>query len=565
MPLVVAICCAVLMGIQEEFYLAMLICAAGVAVLGWAAVGASQTHGYRLGGAGGARWAMGTVLLAGMSFLFFVGSRFAFEYALYTADETARQERRTFPGTYRLKHITYYRMFSDGTFGRQIVKYPPNLSDKDTASSLEYRYERLWPVKEEMADNSEKMVVEGVSMSGSIWQREGFRDLRWQYQELTEPIDEPTTAPLSRENANNQSDAVSYYEPNRRVKERWYYLWPPGIWYGYDGTTHAYLGSVGLDGFVPPGKFATPMGPYNGSGAATTAQGAYDIDPTAHSVTLRWAFPPGEPGLYYRLPRSEDFNNDARNTLGDSIHSLVETNKHLLVYKRGTPQPEISFPLAFGPAEASLKVRHFVDQHRWALWYSPRRDLGHNYVLEFFDEQGTLLTQLNIPEWRIVEWYGATPPDLAPELVPIFRRVATWQGILYSAGGLPWNLSIDYIHPRWLPGTDTSWQSWIETDGHVYYWAIGMTLTATAICIWLLACRYNLRHKWAWAIGALIFGPVMLLVLATTHTLPRRVRCESCGKLRFPAALKCAHCGAVWPAPPRNGTEIFASDATTGD
>jgi len=72
----------------------------------------------------------------------------------------------------------------------------------------------------------------------------------------------------------------------------------------------------------------------------------------------------------------------------------------------------------------------------------------------------------------------------------------------------------------------------------------------------LLARRYAARCQWAWAVSAGVLGPVVLLVFAGLHTLPRREPCPACGAKRRLGNRSCPHCGKTFD-PAQSGTEIF--------
>lgn len=59
-----------------------------------------------------------------------------------------------------------------------------------------------------------------------------------------------------------------------------------------------------------------------------------------------------------------------------------------------------------------------------------------------------------------------------------------------------------------------------------------------------------------WSIFLFLTGPVGLLTLLAQETWPLSEPCPACGKRRLITLERCGHCGAPWPEPARDGTEI---------
>lgn len=72
-------------------------------------------------------------------------------------------------------------------------------------------------------------------------------------------------------------------------------------------------------------------------------------------------------------------------------------------------------------------------------------------------------------------------------------------------------------------------------------------------------------QRLAWTVFAFFFGVFGLLAFWIANDWPRRVACPSCGRKRSVERETCEHCGAGWPAPKQDGTEIWeglAEEAT---
>ncbi len=65
----------------------------------------------------------------------------------------------------------------------------------------------------------------------------------------------------------------------------------------------------------------------------------------------------------------------------------------------------------------------------------------------------------------------------------------------------------------------------------------------------------------AWALAVAVFGWAGLFVCALTRRPNPRVTCPSCGRKRPMAGGTCHRCGAPFPPPERDGTEILEGGA----
>jgi len=88
---------------------------------------------------------------------------------------------------------------------------------------------------------------------------------------------------------------------------------------------------------------------------------------------------------------------------------------------------------------------------------------------------------------------------------------------------------------------------------------------AIAICILCaLLTVYEARRyafsrlsTWAWAIFVLLTGVPGLLAFVGANEFPLRQPCHSCGRKRVVTREDCEHCGAPFPPPAHDGTEVL--------
>ncbi|BDI34463.1 hypothetical protein CCAX7_65140 [Capsulimonas corticalis] len=80
-----------------------------------------------------------------------------------------------------------------------------------------------------------------------------------------------------------------------------------------------------------------------------------------------------------------------------------------------------------------------------------------------------------------------------------------------------------------------------------------------AVLAWLTGIRRaeTARVRAVWSVLCLVFGLPALMTLVAFKAWPARVICPACGKRRVVTHEHCEHCGAAFPPPTRDGTEIF--------
>jgi hypothetical protein len=71
-------------------------------------------------------------------------------------------------------------------------------------------------------------------------------------------------------------------------------------------------------------------------------------------------------------------------------------------------------------------------------------------------------------------------------------------------------------------------------------------------------CAMSRRTQWSWALGVFALGAFGLLMMLAMLGWPARVDCPSCHKKRIVERDNCEHCGAAFPEPAQDGTEIFS-------
>ncbi|BDI34465.1 hypothetical protein CCAX7_65160 [Capsulimonas corticalis] len=96
--------------------------------------------------------------------------------------------------------------------------------------------------------------------------------------------------------------------------------------------------------------------------------------------------------------------------------------------------------------------------------------------------------------------------------------------------------------------------------GRMTFIALSLAVSlAWAALAWRVGVRCSAapRVRLGWAALCFCFGLPGLLTLLSLAPWPARVICSVCGKRRVVTQEECEHCGVAFPAPPRDGTEIF--------
>jgi hypothetical protein len=577
-PLLGAIACSVVMALVPRFWEAVVVIGASLGWYGMAALGSSASQGYRLGSSLKARWATGFVLFVGLSMLF-VGGGVLAEYQNLAAAERAADKVPRVNESNLVKSSKQYVVLYDGTLGVMRWEVPEAGRDPKEPAEKYRSIERVWPEKgvpdfvglPEKASQTLTLGEIGVTIPSA----QPYQDLQFHEEWVTNP-NTPAEGPDASGASEPRMAGVAAAAEPPKPNERWFFVTPPGIWQGYDFAMKTYLGSLGEDGFAPPGRKATPFGTQaQGSGKIVTARGVYTCDLVNRTVKQEWEFPAGEEVLYWTqgFPRATPgVPMNAQAAVEASNRLLAVTRERLLEYSTGSIKPVLAVPLAHSPRTHHIFVARSESTEQWVLWYEPRTNSEEesswerkNVEVEFFDAEGKRLGHVNIAAAAEIEWRGGgkEPPLWTPQQASIWQGAFVRASVIDALGGLPWMNKAQWMPDRFQEGP---WRAVLMRHFGGSYWVgSGVTLVAVAVGMGLLARRYGVRHSWAWIAGAVIFGPVMLVVLVATHTLPQRVRCAACGKMHFVAAARCPRCGTTVASPALNGTEVFGCGGFSGE
>jgi len=317
----------------------------------------------------------------------------------------------------------------------------------------------------------------------------------------------------------------------------WYYDTVRGRLVGYDGVTRRFIGSLGPKGFAPD---------HVGAGDAFTDR----IDPALRTDTGLYL-----PDLHNRSVKQffATESQDAIVGIGNILlknHDwayLVLTRQFVrLLTSDGTEILKAPFQPA-PPEYHDVKLSLLEPTGKFALWIEP--SYGAN------EKAG----------WKLpthVTWFDGGRETASTELPPLSPKHTTSRieekvlGLLMPPALIA-TVRCMIDEPWALAGDGQAWQLWQVL--------LFMSLIfSVAVCLpvgYWLTRRYCLPRsaQLGWSAFLLVSGFPGLLALLSVEEWPAREPCPNCKKLRVVCHAQCEHCGAVFSAPAKKGTEIFDS------
>jgi hypothetical protein len=526
-PLVLAAATFLAADALSTFSSALLVCILSISVLLVAALGSAVSHGFRLRAHPALRIATSLVLLVSFSVLLLIPV-LRFREELIGRIEDAVRPTMGYPRVFR-----YYEMLEDGTFViRTSEEARAGEPAKRSYSDLEGN-----PI-EKPVDNHyaspESFLSSLPSGSSELLQQNPrpYTDLDSLVSTSTYVWPHPENTPPSR------IDTLFF----DHTRDRYYIYRDPG---------RQFIGTLGADGFIPPGNLAKPFErPYRMDGDILwTPHVAYLIDTRQFKTTPFFTAPPGDLilGLSWLYSMNSNVVNKFFITTDSTIYLLDRTTGHILV----------RFPRSFEARYSSViflpKINRF--QFEWVDRNTNRATRGYDY----FSAEGKLLSRKSFPP--LANEYPMIPPS-SRSLANAFRLQAI-DGSLLAAASPGLMLAHDAIHHF-----DARQSEQYYTQNYTNYClgdlykivsvsAFFATLGISTLIAWCLAHLYRLPSKWPWLLLTFLTGPAALFTLIATHTIPTRIKCPNCHVRRPIADPVCPNCKAPWPAPVQTGTEIF--------
>jgi hypothetical protein len=209
--------------------------------------------------------------------------------------------------------------------------------------------------------------------------------------------------------------------------------------------------------------------------------------------------------------------------------------------------------------DGSLTVCMTPRHDRFFLWHNPswpRTEWNHRPVATVAEisAQGAVLRQLSLPSLDERE----RPDEGLPYLFsPVFPPTVMAGGTVYAY------LRTQLTH-------DDSMRQLGQGFYPANWWAMCLICALVNLIliapVYLIArrCAWNKQATWRWALGVYLLGWPGLLMLLALRGWPMRVACPNCGRKRVVTREYCEHCGAAFPPPAHDGTEIIEALPATG-
>jgi hypothetical protein len=378
---------------------------------------------------------------------------------------------------------------------------------------------------------------------------------RWDFQDFLDGASVPWTE-------SDNWPGYSYREARRLAvpcdisptrKEVWFFVPGENLSHVYDTGVNREIGIVGKDGFAPagkplpqpfPGHRLTMYGWADGAWMAFSG-GVYRVNSETRGADLVLKPPAGKSFIAAGFAPSvrPPYGTDERQALAITGNSLYVSATHR--------RPAATLPL--DAAGANYWTTLYTNGKRYFLWYRNLAADGETSkiipaALVTLDLRGRVLDRQEFsfpPESR---------SDTAPATIPLSTLTPVW-----LLGGFGAFLMVGKVFQL-----DTALQMLDElAKGPVWlvpflvYTLLGAALSAVAC--WQIAARCELPRsgRLQWAIGGFLLGTFGVLMLLGLLEWPSREACAVCGKRRVVTRETCEHCGAEWPEPKPDGTEIF--------
>jgi len=336
--------------------------------------------------------------------------------------------------------------------------------------------------------------------------------------------------------------------------ERWYYLPQQRQFVGYFYKTNQRIGSIGQDGFRPGyGQVESFKNDIAGfyyevssifQSGSTVYRGTYD----QRKLTPIFSQPGTEVFGATPLQSNQD------QTIGLNLGAVVLLDKILIIDKTGQIVATLPYHQdmnQWGRVLVAIKPSkdRFFLHYMPSAWIKAQEQEQMPSYMEEMDAKGTLLNTYTLP--------------------PVHQQgyPRTWQQYISEGLETPAFYFGDLIYGKMgaLCGSQrlADAYNYRMTDGWGWTKDLAIrTSTFSAIfavvaLIWARWTRFSWKRSWAWALFVLLFNLAGLITFRLVADWPIFVPCPKCQRKRSIQESTCPSCHAGWPAPKREGTEIF--------
>ncbi|HVX86890.1 MAG TPA: hypothetical protein VH253_19055, partial [Phycisphaerae bacterium] len=302
--------------------------------------------------------------------------------------------------------------------------------------------------------------------------------------------------------------------------EQWYWVAGADRFYGRRGVNGPSIGTLGRNGFVPPGHSAAPFDGevfdhYEDHHVSGATRGIYAVSLHDHTTQKLATSTPDVPieaaGTWYSARRDVDF-------------AVAIATPHALTAYANDGRTLQTFPLAHDPLASKLQVYYTYPQNQYAFLYH----LGDTLQLDLFDASAKLLSSHTAPAHTVIP---GPPPIMPPAAITYLHRADILDGLLDTAEN-PLALAAarrlipDAVNPYPLPPSLAPPRSDTTPDHlRIPSWRLATTLAALILLTLLTfpLARARAPKIWPlWLLATLLFGLPAALTLLALH--PRRPR-----------------------------------------
>lgn len=331
----------------------------------------------------------------------------------------------------------------------------------------------------------------------------------------------------------------------------WFYVYNQRLLEGFANKDKKFIGYLGPHSSTPtatppdtrfPGLVVTNSLYYNAQ-LLRFPQAVYWAGPAESKITL---ITQQQPGAIRGVCMTQEATVESTAPQDSSSLNAIAivVNKQIKIFST-TGKLLVTTPLHYDvPNYSSLEVGAIQSAHRYFFKYVPLYErelaLGHrlpSYIVKV-SETGAVLQRYTLPPLDALDTPVAWGNYLSAPVMPSILMAGL--AIYAAAFKLP---------PRHfgLP------------NGLIFVALNILAALLVAALTWRLdqRCAFNRREQWAWAITVFCLGPFGFLMLLALQGWPARQSCPNCGQQRVVTHEHCEHCGAAFPQPSPDGTEIF--------
>jgi hypothetical protein len=501
------ICALVNVTMIRTFWMAIVCCVIGITVTALAARGTFLSGGSYTNQSRISRAAVGAAVGSGLLVTALALLAFVMEFLV---------------GPPQYRRTPVYSVSSEGT----IVQIVYDDSGVQAVNDLNGH-----PI-EKYKDNAARQAVErGVRRADAGINPQGLRDIR------------PTF-----DTGYRSTFDIYTYIPLQNGAFRWYYIHDRHLIACYDNSSKRLIGWLGPGGYTAgeaqpqirfPGALKAFWSPWPGQGPSLLAFSdvVYRVDENDRRVSKIFTAPTGESILgagSYSYPPEAIVPFD-----------VIATTKNVYVQWRDTT-PRLALPLdprADGYGRVSVIRANLAPGTPTYVMYSPEG--GQRVPLSDSRLMPLQVTQIN-NDGGIVAHITVPREDpgvnrtllLGPTLItPLFLRGAVELAAPYKIfppGFMPSRMLSGWI---WQILLGIASAGFIFAQGRKYAFGSGRLLI--------------------WTVLGFAVGPLSVALMLSLIEWPPKEICPSCRRQRVVTREKCEHCGAPFPAPAPDGTEIF--------